>query len=482
MHVLSNAVACAYVSFTVKDRANEIYKKVEDLKSIRGRNQDAILAACLYIACRQEDKPRTVKVIAEICSVANGASKKEIGRAKEFIVKQLEEEMGKSMEMGTIHAGDFLVCPLSGVVAFGMCLCISCMCNCVFGNLLNDPQLRRFCSHLNMTNQAVKAATEAVKRSEELDIRLSHNACRFLSELHLLEEVVHIDCLTLALFRDVELANNEKNYVARSVEIADTEVGSCFLEFWNSVAKRGTNYSFRYFLNQFFGSHNLKMMEYCRSISIVKAPGNLEFTFIALNLVRTWSPLVHKRSCVATLRQLNLSLPCFHAVKFSGPAIWGITIAQFAACMGYLVACSPTCFIFSLLGLLASSLCHTACKPFFDLVSAHYLSVGMLSPAVLHSVPLFIASPVCSLPQSLLSSNIFFLLCTRRSPISIAAAAIYIISQLSDDKKLLRDISRATGVAEGTIRNSYKDLYPHATKLIPDWFAKEEDLKNLCAP
>ena len=44
-----------------KDRANEIYKKVEDLKSIRGRNQDAILAACLYIACRQEDRPRTVK-------------------------------------------------------------------------------------------------------------------------------------------------------------------------------------------------------------------------------------------------------------------------------------------------------------------------------------------------------------------------------------------------------------------------------------
>ncbi|KAL6978490.1 Transcription initiation factor IIB-2 [Sarracenia purpurea var. burkii] len=49
---------------TIKDRANEIYKKVEDQKSSRGRNQVAILAACLYIACRQEDKPRTVK---EIC-------------------------------------------------------------------------------------------------------------------------------------------------------------------------------------------------------------------------------------------------------------------------------------------------------------------------------------------------------------------------------------------------------------------------------
>lgn len=45
----------------------------------------------------------------EICSVANGATKKEIGRAKEYIVKQLELEMGQSVEMGTIHAGDFMV-------------------------------------------------------------------------------------------------------------------------------------------------------------------------------------------------------------------------------------------------------------------------------------------------------------------------------------------------------------------------------------
>ncbi|GJS91659.1 transcription initiation factor IIB-2 [Tanacetum coccineum] len=189
---------------TIKDRANEIFKKVEDQKSSRGRNQDAILAACLYIACRQEDKPRTVK---EICSVANGATKKEIGRAKEYIVKQLELEMGQSVEMGTIHAGDFM---------------------------------RRFCSNLGMANQTVKAAQESVQKSEEFDI--------------------------------------------------------------------------------------------------------------------------------------------------------------------------------------------------------------------------------------------------RRSPISIAAAIIYIVTQLSDDKKPLKDVAIATGVAEGTIRNSYKDLYPHLTKIIPTWYAQEEDIKNLSSP
>ena len=52
---------CDDAIYLLQDRASEIYKKVEDQKSSRGRNQDAILAACLYIACRQEDKPRTVK-------------------------------------------------------------------------------------------------------------------------------------------------------------------------------------------------------------------------------------------------------------------------------------------------------------------------------------------------------------------------------------------------------------------------------------
>ncbi|GKA68411.1 transcription initiation factor IIB-2, partial [Tanacetum coccineum] len=123
---------------TIKDCANEIFKKLEDQKkSSRGRNQDATLAACLYSACRQEDKPRTVK---EICSAANGATKKEIGLAKVYIFKQLELQMGQSVEMGTIHARDFK---------------------------------RRFCSNLGMANQIVKAAQESVHKSEEFDIRRS---------------------------------------------------------------------------------------------------------------------------------------------------------------------------------------------------------------------------------------------------------------------------------------------------------------------
>ncbi|MCL7030444.1 hypothetical protein MKW94_004552 [Papaver nudicaule] len=121
---------------TIKDSANEIYKKVvAHQKSRVGKNVDAYLAACLYIACRQEDKPRTIK---EIRCVANGASKKEIGRAIDYIMSKVVVNIGQSMERGTVHARDFV---------------------------------RRFCSNLGMTNQAVNAAQEAVQRLEELDIR-----------------------------------------------------------------------------------------------------------------------------------------------------------------------------------------------------------------------------------------------------------------------------------------------------------------------
>ncbi|XP_058224910.1 transcription initiation factor IIB-like [Rhododendron vialii] len=82
----------------IKGCACEILKKTEQIYNKR-RNQDAILAACLYIACRLEDSPRTAK---EICSVANGATRKEISRAKSCVLQ--EYGMYHSVEMGTINA------------------------------------------------------------------------------------------------------------------------------------------------------------------------------------------------------------------------------------------------------------------------------------------------------------------------------------------------------------------------------------------
>jgi len=58
-----------------------------------------------------------------------------------------------------------------------------------------------------------------------------------------------------------------------------------------------------------------------------------------------------------------------------------------------------------------------------------------------------------------------------RVPISVAAAAIYMASQTSIDKKSLREISEITGVAESTIKNSYRQMRQRATELFPENFS-----------
>ena len=96
--VLASLLRLLWVSVIVKDRANEIYKKVEDSKSIRGRNQDAILAACLYIACRQEDKPCTVKGILFLVNsnLVDVTSCCWLRRDKRTIMSSVKVELQKS--------------------------------------------------------------------------------------------------------------------------------------------------------------------------------------------------------------------------------------------------------------------------------------------------------------------------------------------------------------------------------------------------
>ena len=59
-----------------------------------------------------------------------------------------------------------------------------------------------------------------------------------------------------------------------------------------------------------------------------------------------------------------------------------------------------------------------------------------------------------------------------RSPISVAAAAIYMASQASDEKskKTRKEIGDIAGVADVTIRDSYKLMYPRAAELFPEDF------------
>ncbi|MCL7029715.1 hypothetical protein MKW94_008601 [Papaver nudicaule] len=123
---------------TVKDLANEIYKKTDDAKSGKVGKKDATIAACLYVACEKLKNPRRIR---ELSWAANGLSEKKIGRAIKHIKHISNDSEEETRDEGvSVNAGDFL---------------------------------RRFCSHLGMSNQAVKATQEAVKKTAELDIRRS---------------------------------------------------------------------------------------------------------------------------------------------------------------------------------------------------------------------------------------------------------------------------------------------------------------------
>lgn len=74
---------------TIVSQAAELYKKVRDSKKLPGKSTEALSAACLYIACRKEQVPRTFR---EICAVSQ-VSKKEIGRSFKLIVQILEEDL-----------------------------------------------------------------------------------------------------------------------------------------------------------------------------------------------------------------------------------------------------------------------------------------------------------------------------------------------------------------------------------------------------
>jgi len=66
-----------------------------------------------------------------------------------------------------------------------------------------------------------------------------------------------------------------------------------------------------------------------------------------------------------------------------------------------------------------------------------------------------------------------------RSPISVTAAAIYMASQASRDKRTQKEIADIAGVADVTIRQSYKLMLPRAKDLFPADFQFVTPIENL---
>jgi transcription initiation factor TFIIB len=69
------------------DAAKQLFAKIENAKFMKGKQTDAVIASCIFIACRQDGASRSFREIHKLTSV----SKKDIGRT----FKQIEAFLGK---------------------------------------------------------------------------------------------------------------------------------------------------------------------------------------------------------------------------------------------------------------------------------------------------------------------------------------------------------------------------------------------------
>ncbi|VDP16112.1 unnamed protein product [Soboliphyme baturini] len=109
-----------HLAKSIQDQANLVFKQVLDTKQLKGKNSEAVAAACLYIACRKE----------EICAVSR-VSKKEIGRCFKLILRALET----NLEL--ITTTDFM---------------------------------SRFCGNLNLTQRVQTAASHIARKAVDMDL------------------------------------------------------------------------------------------------------------------------------------------------------------------------------------------------------------------------------------------------------------------------------------------------------------------------
>lgn len=88
----------------VSDNAKHLFKLVDDAKAFKGKSQEAIIAGCIFIACRQCGVPRTFREIYALTKV----SKKDIGRTfkalEKFFAQDSQGKLAMAAASGKLSA------------------------------------------------------------------------------------------------------------------------------------------------------------------------------------------------------------------------------------------------------------------------------------------------------------------------------------------------------------------------------------------
>lgn len=117
----------------IADIAKQLYKRADQEKILKGKTQDAAVACCIFIACRQARVPRTFK---EICQLTN-VPKKTIGQC----YKLLESHLNLNAANGNGGPAPTVEGP--------------------------EALLGRYVNHLDLPVYVEKAASDLVKQNRE---------------------------------------------------------------------------------------------------------------------------------------------------------------------------------------------------------------------------------------------------------------------------------------------------------------------------
>lgn len=127
----------------VQDGAKEVYKLVYDEKDLRGKSQESIMAAAIFMGCRKAKVARTFKEIWALTNVP----KKEIGKVFKIMHRIIQNKNDnnpgaysniKDSEQTTQTSAEDLI--------------------------------RRFCSHLGLKNEVTNAAEHIARKCKESGI------------------------------------------------------------------------------------------------------------------------------------------------------------------------------------------------------------------------------------------------------------------------------------------------------------------------
>ncbi|KAI0252061.1 cyclin-like protein [Lactifluus subvellereus] len=150
---------------TISDIAKQLYKRADEEKLLRGKPLDAVIAACIFIACRQAHVPRTFR---EICNLTH-VSKKVLGQC----YKALEQAFNLTPGSSAARAG------AAGVAG-------------------PEDLLVRYCNHLDLPPQVQAICKDIIVAARE------HGIADGRSPVSIAGGAIYFACLLLGVSKAVK--------------------------------------------------------------------------------------------------------------------------------------------------------------------------------------------------------------------------------------------------------------------------------------